>query len=72
MAQVVPTPDQHAHVHRAVRAVVWLLGGGVAYLVGAGFFVFDTSLRFGHFIWHLFALAGSSCHVCAALWPTLG
>ena len=53
-------------------ALAWLLGGGVAYLVGAGFFVFDASLRFGHCIWHLFALAGSGCHVCAALWPSLG
>jgi hemolysin III len=52
-------------------ALAWLLGGGLAYLVGAGFFVFDASLRFGHFIWHLFALAGSSCHVCAALWPSI-
>jgi len=52
-------------------ALAWLLGGGLAYLVGAGFFVFDASLRFGHFVWHLFALAGSSCHVCAAIWPSL-
>lgn len=52
-------------------ALAWLLGGGAAYLVGAGFFVFDASLRFGHFVWHLFALAGSSCHVCAAIWPSL-
>jgi hemolysin III len=49
--------------------LAWLFGGGAAYMVGAGFFVFDTSLRFGHFIWHLFVLAGSSCHVCAAIWP---
>ena len=53
-------------------ALAWLFAGGAAYLVGAGFFVFDASLRFGHLIWHLFALAGSSCHVCAALWPSLG
>ena len=52
-------------------ALAWLLGGSAAYLVGAGFFVFDASLRFGHLIWHLFALAGSSCHVCAVLWPSL-
>jgi hemolysin III len=52
-------------------ALAWLLGGVLAYLVGAGFFVFDASLRFGHFIWHLFVLAGSSCHVCAAIWPSL-
>ena len=60
-------PDAQ-QIDRSVLA--WLVGGGVAYLVGAGFFVFDASLRFGHFIWHLFALAGSSCHVCAALWPS--
>lgn len=53
------------------RALAWIVGGGVAYLVGAGFFVFDASLRFGHFVWHLFALAGSSCHVCAAIWPSI-
>jgi hemolysin III len=57
------------HIDRS--AIVWLIGGGLAYLVGAGFFVFDASVRFGHFIWHLFALAGSSCHVCAAIWPSL-
>jgi hemolysin III len=51
--------------------LLWLAAGGASYMVGAGFFVFDASLRFGHFIWHLFALAGSSCHVCAAIWPSL-
>jgi hemolysin III len=53
-------------------ALLWLLGGGAAYLLGTAFFVFDASLRFGHFVWHLFVLAGSSCHVCAAVWPALG
>jgi hemolysin III len=51
--------------------LAWLVGGGMAYMVGAGFFVFDASLRFGHFIWHVFALAGSSCHVCAVIWPSI-
>jgi hemolysin III len=53
------------------HALAWLLAGGVSYLIGTGFFVFDASLRFGHCIWHLFALAGSGCHVCAALAPAL-
>jgi hemolysin III len=57
--------------HIEASALAWLLAGGLSYLVGAGFFIFDASLRFGHFIWHLFTLAGSSCHVCAALWPSL-
>jgi hemolysin III len=53
-------------------SLAWLFGGAAAYIVGAGFFMFDGSLRFGHFVWHLFALAGSGCHVCAAVWPSLG
>jgi hemolysin III len=69
LALLLVWPDLQ-HVDPAT--VGWLLGGGAAYLVGAGFFLFDASLRFGHFIWHVFALAGSSCHVCAALWPALG
>lgn len=50
-------------------AVLLLLGGGVAYSVGALFFLFDHRLRYGHFVWHLFVLAGSGCHVAAALQP---
>ncbi len=50
-------------------ALLWLAAGGLSYLVGTAFFVFDSSLRFGHFVWHLFVMAGSSCHLCAALAP---
>ena len=32
-------------------------------------FVFDSALRFGHFVWHLFVMAGSGCHLAAALAP---
>jgi len=53
-------------------SLLWLAAGGGAYLVGTAFFVFDSSLRFGHFVWHLFVMAGSGCHLCAALWPGLG
>ena len=48
-------------------SLMWLLGGALAYLVGTAFFVFDSSLRFGHFVWHLFVMAGSGCHLYAAL-----
>lgn len=50
-------------------AVAWLLAGGVAYSVGAVFFMFDHRLRYGHFVWHLFVLGGSGCHVLAAVGP---
>jgi hemolysin III len=68
LAALLLAPDLQ-QIDRA--ALGWLVGGGLSYMVGAGFFVFDASLRFGHFIWHLFVLAGSSCHVCAAIWPSL-
>ncbi len=48
--------------------IAWLVAGGVAYTLGAVVFMFDSRLRYGHFIWHLFVLAGSTCHFFAALW----
>ncbi|QAZ40052.1 hemolysin D [Methylibium sp. Pch-M] len=51
--------------------LAWLLAGGLAYLVGVVFFVLDSRLRFGHFVWHLFVLAGSTCHVLAVLGPAV-
>jgi len=46
----------------------WLLGGGLAYTVGVIFFAYDSRLRYGHLIWHLFVLAGTICHYFAVLW----
>jgi len=43
--------------------------GGLAYTVGAMFFLADHRVRYGHFVWHLFVLAGSACHFFAALRP---
>ena len=45
-----------------------LLGGGASYTLGVVFYAIDGRLRFGHFIWHLFVLAGTALHVAAALW----
>ena len=53
-----------------VSALLWLLAGGVAYTVGVLFFV-NEQLRYGHLIWHLFVLAGSSCHFAAVLTCTI-
>jgi len=45
-----------------------LLGaGGFAYMAGVAFFATDSRLRYGHFIWHLFVLAGTGCHFFAVL-----
>ncbi|MDM0012496.1 hemolysin III family protein [Variovorax sp. J22P168] len=52
--------------------LAWLIAGGLAYTAGAVVFLFDSRLRFGHFVWHLFVLAGSACHFFAALWHSHG
>jgi hemolysin III len=45
--------------------LLWLLAGGMAYTAGVVFFAFDSRLRYGHFIWHLFVIAGTTCHYIA-------
>ena len=47
--------------------LAWLLAGGVMYSGGVLFFVFDHRMRYSHFIWHLFVLVGTACHVMAVL-----
>ncbi len=48
--------------------LAWLVAGGVAYTLGAVVFLLDNRIRYAHFVWHLFVIAGSACHFCAALW----
>jgi hemolysin III len=45
----------------------WLLAGGVAYTAGAVFFMAER-IRYFHFVWHLFVVAGTACHFIAVLW----
>jgi hemolysin III len=45
----------------------WLLAGGLMYSVGVLFFAYDHRVRYNHFIWHLFVLGGTACHVVAVL-----
>ncbi|PID75163.1 MAG: hemolysin D [Deltaproteobacteria bacterium] len=42
----------------------WLVGGGVAYTAGVGFYIQDR-IRYTHCIWHLFVVAGTACHFIA-------
>lgn len=50
--------------------LAWLVAGGVAYTLGAIVFLFDNRVRYAHFVWHLFVMAGTACHVCAAFWQS--
>lgn len=45
----------------------WLLAGGLCYTVGIAFYALDRKLRHGHGVWHLFVMAGSTCHFIAVL-----
>lgn len=44
----------------------WLLAGGIAYTAGAVFFMAER-VRYFHFVWHLFVVAGTACHFVAVL-----
>jgi hemolysin III len=46
------------------ETVIWLIAGGIAYTAGIFFFA-NQRVRYSHFVWHLFVLAGTACHFCA-------
>jgi len=50
-----------------VPGLLWLLSGGIAYTAGVSFFA-PRRLRYSHFVWHLFVMAGTACHFAAVLW----
>jgi len=49
-----------------LAALGWLIVGGLAYTLGIGFYAMRRT-RYAHFIWHLFVVAGTACHVVAVL-----
>ncbi|MBT8040904.1 MAG: hemolysin III family protein [Xanthomonadales bacterium] len=50
----------------APAGIAWLVAGGVAYTGGIWFYR-HKEMPFSHFIWHLFVLAGTFCHVVAIM-----
>lgn len=46
--------------------ILLILAGGIAYTGGLAFFAGQR--RYSHFIWHLFVIAGTTCHFFAVLW----
>ncbi len=52
--------------HLPFNGMLWLVAGGLAYTVGVIFYV--AKARYSHFIWHLFTIAGTTCHFFAILW----
>ncbi len=47
--------------------ILWLLAGGMAYTGCVAFFAAER-MRYSHFVWHLFVMAGTTCHFFAVLW----
>lgn len=62
---VIATPAILTHVPR--EAQLLLLAGGVIYTLGTIFYSWER-LRYNHFIWHLFVIGGTACHIAAVLW----
>lgn len=50
--------------------LLWVAAGGLCYTGGVAFFLWEK-LKYNHAIWHLFVLAGSTCHVMAMVTDVL-
>ncbi|MCZ6690313.1 MAG: hemolysin III family protein [Planctomycetota bacterium] len=59
---------KHVWLHLPMAGLIWLAAGGVAYTVGVPFNVKSESIRYGHFVWHLFVIIGTVCHFVAVMW----
>jgi hemolysin III len=53
-----------------LRVPTWgllcLLAGGIAYTAGVAFYA-AKRVRYSHFVWHLFVIAGTAFHFIAVL-----
>ena len=45
-----------------------LIAGGLSYTVGVAFFAADSRIPYGHLIWHLFVITGTTFHYFLVLW----
>ncbi|MEZ5741194.1 MAG: hypothetical protein R3E68_18345 [Burkholderiaceae bacterium] len=52
----------------AFTGVAPVAGGRVT--IGALVYLLDDKVRYAHFVWHLFVVSGSACHVFAVLSQT--
>jgi hemolysin III len=46
----------------------WIALGGLSYTAGVAFYALDHRLRYSHFVWHLFVIAGTVFHYLAVYW----
>lgn len=53
-----------------INGLIWLIAGGVAYIVGAVFYLWHK-FPYNHAIFHVWVLIGSMCHFVAIFWYVL-
>ena len=49
------------------EGIAWLLAGGIVYTIGIVFYALGKRVAFTHGVWHLFVIAGSTCHYVVVL-----
>jgi len=54
----------YRHLHW--EGLSWVIAGGLAYTLGVVFYV--AKAKYAHFVWHLFTIAGTTCHFFAIFW----
>ena len=52
--------------HVPTTGLIWLVAGGLCYTAGVIFYA-SKRIPYAHVIWHVFVLAGSTCHYFAVL-----
>lgn len=58
--------DDFVHALSAA-SLGWMIAGGIFYTSGVAFFALDSWYPWCHGIWHLFVIAGSTCHYISIL-----
>lgn len=54
-------------LNMSLSGLLWLAAGGLAYTIGTAFYAADERMKYGHFVWHLWVMAGTGCHFFAVL-----
>ena len=47
--------------------LLWIVAAGAFYSIGTIFLAFDLRVRYFHAVWHMFVVAGSTCHYVGVL-----
>jgi len=71
MGWLIITPIHKLIDMLSFMGIVWLLIGGVCYSLGVIFFFLDSKIKYAHFIFHIFVLAGSVTHFFGILFYVL-